>query len=255
MQQYIKSLERPPDMILVQETHAENAPSLPGYRAHASPPSARERGKGEAQGVCTFVRKGITFVTHNDLLRRSAIEYCATEVVIGKKKKESVYFLNVYSNPGHRQQKFKMAMHKMLKLAGRDTVAMCSDFNAAHKELGYSRTTAKGKALLEAAEEAGFVLYSDEAVPTRIGTSITHDTSPDLSFVRKRKEARGGVAWKNTGQNLGSDHFIIELDLPASADEVGRGKREHKLTNWDRFRGDSEELARKSQTSRAGQTP
>lgn len=43
LQQYIKSLERPPDVILVQETHAENAPSLPGYRAHASTPSARER--------------------------------------------------------------------------------------------------------------------------------------------------------------------------------------------------------------------
>lgn len=57
LQQYIEGAEHPPDVILVQETHSETTLSLSGYRAHASPPSVREYGKGAAQGVCTFVKK------------------------------------------------------------------------------------------------------------------------------------------------------------------------------------------------------
>ncbi|KAH9381943.1 hypothetical protein HPB48_013584 [Haemaphysalis longicornis] len=84
--QIIQSAKKPPDVIMVHEAYAEDAPSLSGYRAYASPPSARACGKGAAQGVCTFVRRGIPFVKHEDLLGRSALEYCATEVVLGKKK-------------------------------------------------------------------------------------------------------------------------------------------------------------------------
>ncbi|XP_077544867.1 uncharacterized protein LOC144158081 [Haemaphysalis longicornis] len=168
---------------------------------------------------------------------RSTIEHCATEVVIGKKK-ESFLLINIYSNPTHRHQKFKTLMHKVLRTAQTATIAICGDFNASRKELGYHRTTVKGRDLLDAAADAGFTLHTDTAAPTRIGTSVTHDTNPDLAFVRTRTSAKKGVEWRNTGHNLGSDHFIIELDLPTSAVGSNGNRRKHKLTDWTRFRAE-----------------
>lgn len=72
LQQHLRSLDQKelPDVIAIQETHAEDPKitSLPGYRAYARPPSARTCGKGAAQGVCTFVRKGITSVGKDEIL-------------------------------------------------------------------------------------------------------------------------------------------------------------------------------------------
>ncbi|XP_077548373.1 uncharacterized protein LOC144161610 [Haemaphysalis longicornis] len=239
--QIIQGAERPPDIIMVQETHTEHAPSLTGYRAHASPPSARDCGKGAAQGVRTFVKKGIPFVKHEGLLGRSAVEYCATEVVLGKKKKESILLVNVYSNPAHRQQRFRTILHTALATAPRDTIAICGDFNAPHKELGYTRTTLKGKELLDEAADAGFTLHTDPSSPTRIGTSVTRDTNPDLAFVRVANSVRGGAKWRNTGQNMGSDHFVIEIELPTTARPRDERRRQQKITDWNLFRARAEE--------------
>lgn len=45
LMQLMQSMERPPDVIFIQETHAELEPHLTGYRAHASSPNARTKGK------------------------------------------------------------------------------------------------------------------------------------------------------------------------------------------------------------------
>lgn len=234
LQQHVQCAVRAPDIILIQETHSENTPTLPGYRAHASPPSARDCGKGAGRGVCTFVRKGITFTTH-DIVGRSTIEHCTTEVIIGRKSKESILLVNIYSNPAHRQQKFRALLHKALRLAPEDTILLCGDFNAPHEDWGYLKTTVKGRALIDDATDAGFHLLTDPTTPTRIGTSVTRDTTPDLTFVRTSKEQRG-VRWRNTGQNLGSDHYIIEVLLPISKPTATEPQRRHRLTNWDLFR-------------------
>ncbi|KAH7949901.1 hypothetical protein HPB49_016572 [Dermacentor silvarum] len=122
LQQYLRSLEPTarPDVIAVQATHTEDTPTLPGYRARACPPSARTCGKGAAQGVCTFIRKGIAHVEHQQFLgsRDTAIELCVTELAIsgkgrgarGERKKKTsttVFIANIYSNPRHGKQKFK----------------------------------------------------------------------------------------------------------------------------------------------------
>lgn len=100
--------------------------------------------------------------------------------------------------------------------------------------MGYGRTTVKGRQLLEDATNAGFTLLTNPKTPTRIGTSITRDSNPDLSFVRG---AGGLVTWRNTGLNLGSDHYIIEMILPTSQTPArGRGVRQHRVTDWPRFR-------------------
>ncbi|KAL3206813.1 hypothetical protein MRX96_039897 [Rhipicephalus microplus] len=114
LQQYLRSLEPTarPDVIAVQETPTEDTPTLPGFRAHACPPSVRTCGKGAARGVCTFIGKDIAHVKHQQFLgsRDTAIELCITEQAIngngrgargGSKKKTSttVFIANIYSNP------------------------------------------------------------------------------------------------------------------------------------------------------------
>ncbi|KAL3215750.1 hypothetical protein MRX96_033485 [Rhipicephalus microplus] len=52
------------------------------------------------RGVCTFVRKDITLIKLDHFLDcDTALELCAVEVVIGRKKLESVFLVNAYSNP------------------------------------------------------------------------------------------------------------------------------------------------------------
>ncbi|XP_037564833.1 uncharacterized protein LOC119444519 [Dermacentor silvarum] len=118
----------------------------------------------------------------------------------------------MYSNPTHGQQKFKALLHKTTKTSPNGTVVVCGDFNAPHKELGYNRTSAKGRDLLEEASNAGFVLYTDPGNPTRIGTSTTRDTNPDLTFARLSGKARGTATWRNTGHNLGTDNEIEDIE-------------------------------------------
>ncbi|KAL3225019.1 hypothetical protein MRX96_049386 [Rhipicephalus microplus] len=81
---------------MVQETHMEKLPKLPRYHVHASPPSARTSNAGVAQGVCTFVRKGLTLIKLDHFLDcDTALELCAVEVVIGRKKQESVFLQDI----------------------------------------------------------------------------------------------------------------------------------------------------------------
>ncbi|XP_077553737.1 uncharacterized protein LOC144168670 [Haemaphysalis longicornis] len=231
LQQHLRSLDQKelPDVIAIQETHAEDPKitSLPGYRAYARPPSAR---------TCKD-----EILSYKD----SAIEANVTEIIIAGKKGRgnnkasiTVYIVNVYSNPQHGNQRFKTLLHKIRDAAHGSGAAavVCGDFNAPHEELGYTRTTVKGRRLLEDAEEASFELLTDPAQPTRIGTSTARDTTPDLSFVHL---PRGGTArWKNTGWNLGSDHHIVEVTIPLAHARVvdGTTKRRQLLTDWHKFR-------------------
>lgn len=240
LQQHIQQAPRPPDVILLQETHSEAPPTLPGYRSHASPPSARAAGKGTSQGVCTFVRKGITFVEHA-LLSKSAIEHCVVELVTGKKRKESTYIVNIYSNPKHYQQRFRTLMHKTRQLATDNTILLCGDFNASHQDWGYTATNAKGRNLSDEATDAGFHILNDFAAFTRIGTSVHRDTNPDLTLYRP---ARNGMhaRWRNTGQSLGSDHFIVEVLVPLRSAMQAPNTRKHNITDWNAFRTSMESV-------------
>ncbi|KAL1415853.1 hypothetical protein MTO96_028636 [Rhipicephalus appendiculatus] len=262
LQQHLRSLEpmaRPGRDSNPRNSHRRHADAarVPGTRL---PPSTRSCGKGAAQGVCTFIRKGIAHVKHQQFLgnRDTAIELCVTELAIsgkgrgardGKKRKTTttVFLANTYSNPRHGKQKFKTLFHKVkdatiqaqrdLAKRGNAAAIVCGDFNAQHRELGYTTTTSKGRDLLEDATEAEFTLLTNPAHPSRIGTSAARDTNPDLAFAMLPD---GSTArWKNTGINLGSDHFIIEIELPLAHlnGNPNRSKTTtHKLVDWGKFR-------------------
>ncbi|XP_077528403.1 uncharacterized protein LOC144140088 [Haemaphysalis longicornis] len=90
---------------------------------------------------------------------------------------------------------------------------------------------------MDDASEAEYTLLTIPTQPSRIGTSTARDTNPDLAFAVLPP---GGTAkWKNTGINLGSDHFIIELTIPLGHERNERpGCRtiSHKLVDWNKFR-------------------
>lgn len=215
---------RKPDVIVLQETMSENA-CLPGYKAHASPPSKAPNGTG--RGICTFIRKGICH-EEREGLQRSMAEHTITELVIGKIRKHSVYVANIYSRPSYPRQRFKTLMRTIGKTAGSNAgLVVCGDFNAHHKRWGYAENLAKGKDLLEAIQEENLSLITDPSQPTRTGSKNERDSTPDLTFVRTRGKL---PTWTNTGLNLGSDHYIIEIRVPVN--EKLLEKRTHKFTDW-----------------------
>lgn len=233
LQQYVQQSTRRPDVILLQETHSETPPRLPGYRPFAKPPSARAVGKGVGQGVCTLVKKNLTVIDH-ELLPYGPIEHSTVEIVMGKKeRRESIFIINVYSNPRHCQQKFHTLVHKTQQLAGSNVTLLCGDFNARHTAWGYSHTTAKGHSLYDETIDAGYQLLNDPNAPTRNGTSTQSDTSPDLAFVNMDL-ARRGVTWNNTGETLGSDHYILEIKLPITEDT--QKSQLQQITDWQNYR-------------------
>ncbi|XP_077542647.1 uncharacterized protein LOC144155191 [Haemaphysalis longicornis] len=236
LQQHLRQVTRRPDIIMLQETRAENV-RLPGYRSVASRPKDRGTARRGGRGVCTMVKKGITFVEH-ELLNNSMIEHTMVEVVTGKKKKESTYIANVYSSPSHGKQKFKALLHKASKIAGPDNrLIICGDVNAQNQAWGYQRTLPKGRDLLQDSTDLGLNLITDPTQPTRTGNSVTRDTTPDLTFVRKVKNDRADFEWRNTGNNLGSDHYIMEVTIPIGCNgRTYRGHRKHRHTDWDAFR-------------------
>ncbi|XP_077538316.1 uncharacterized protein LOC144150831 [Haemaphysalis longicornis] len=215
---------RKQDVIVLQETLSENA-RLPGYKAHASPPSKAPNGTGRR--ICPFVRKGLC---HDEIkgVKKSMAEHTITELVIGKKRKQSVYVANIYSRPSYPRQRLKTLMRKIGKTAGNNAgIVVCGDFHAHHKRWGYAENLAKGKDLLEATQKENLTLITDPSHHTRTGSKNDRDTTTDLTFVKL-------PTWTNTGLNLGSDHYILEIRVPVK--EKPFEKRLHKITDWELYR-------------------
>ncbi|KAK8762491.1 hypothetical protein V5799_026241 [Amblyomma americanum] len=66
--------------------------------------------------------------------------------------------------------------------------------------------------------------------PTRVGNSVSVDSSPDLTFCKNALINR----WLNTGNTLGSDHYILATTLSTSP--YRRKGRPSLITDWDKFR-------------------
>lgn len=184
VQQHIEHAARKPDVLLLQETLTDK-PSLPGYMVHAGPPDGR--------GLCTLVRKGLTFVEHR--LSNVRIEHTLTELIPTKQRRNSIFILNIYSNPSQRLQKFKAILHKASTMAGQSTLIACGDFNAMDPAWGYVKSNAKGRNLSQDAAELDYTLITDPAHPTRIGNSVSRDTTPTSRSSRttNRSQSRGGT--------------------------------------------------------------
>ncbi|XP_077508619.1 uncharacterized protein LOC144120005 [Amblyomma americanum] len=95
----------------------------------------------------------------------------------------------------------------------------------------YNKHTAKGRDLYQDAMELDFTLITDPTHPTRIGNSVSRDTTPYLTFVKN--DVRGAITWRKTGTDLGSDHTIVEISIPEHNDT---SIETHRWIDWDAFR-------------------
>lgn len=219
LQQFLKHTPKKPHVILLQETRTQNC-TLPGYTAYAS------YSQGKA-GICTLVDKRIAVIEHEAAETNPLLEHKFVELVPGRIIKESVFIMNVYSNPKDHKCKFAAILNKATGKAGSHPLVVAGDFNAQHTAWGYHTSWGKGVALLECAEAKDLQLLTDSRYPTRTGNSVASDTCPDLTFA---KNAR--VEWQNTMEDLGSDHRILETTLGIQA----YTRRTIRYVDWDAFR-------------------
>ncbi|XP_077560733.1 uncharacterized protein LOC144175532 [Haemaphysalis longicornis] len=202
----------------------DDAPTLPGYKSHVNPFLG-------ARGVCTLVKKGISFVQHD--LNSTKIEHTFVEIIPAKNRKGSIFILNVYSRPANRLQRFKTLLHKACKIADRQRLLIGGDFNAPDPAWGYTHSGIKGRHLAQDAQDLDLTLITDPAYPTRTGNSVSKDTTPDLTFVKNLGSQSAN--WRNTGTDLGSDHMIIEIEVPLPGKHQEE-KRKVRWTDWNDFR-------------------
>lgn len=104
------------------------------------------------------------------------------------------------------------------------------DFNAKSQDWGYQKEDIKGRQIREQLEKWELELLTDPTIPTRVGNSVSQDTSPDLTIGRNLT----GVSWLNTLNNLGSDHYIISTTIRTR--QVKKKIGEAEITDWETFR-------------------
>ncbi|XP_077548005.1 uncharacterized protein LOC144160658 [Haemaphysalis longicornis] len=229
LQQHIEHAKTKPDVVLLQETLTAT-PTLPGYRVQV--------GAAGGSGLCTLVRKGLTFLEHEI---KNKIAHVYTEIIPTKSNKKSLFFMNVYSSPSQKHQRFKSLLHKAGNIAKDSKILACGDFNMMNQSWCYLINNVKGRNLAQDATELDYILITDPAYTTRIGNSASRDTTPDLTFVKN--DADAVIKCKNTGDNLGSDHVLVEITLPVPDDQKSNVKKYTWIDNSEfRMIRDREEV-------------
>lgn len=266
LEQFIRSRETKPDVILLQETN--HAAKLAGYKAinaatadnrlrekRATRRSARSgtpgaaagrRGRGDSLSssarprslpsppppvAAVLVRRNITVAQRE--LECVRIPHVFVELI--PKRGRGLFVLNVYSKPT-LQHRFGELLRRASTAANGAPLLVAGDFNAPHGAWGYTRETLKGKHLWEDSQDQRLELIANPADPTRRGNSVSADTLPDLAFVSNVT----AVSWQNTQEDLGSDHSLIEITVDTGPSvrgtySEGTGRR-LKLVQWDAFR-------------------
>ncbi|KAH7977949.1 hypothetical protein HPB49_004032 [Dermacentor silvarum] len=175
----------PPDVIMIQETHMEETPKLPGYH--------RTSNTGAAQGVCTFVRKGITLIKLDRFLDgNTALELCATEVVVRRRKSP---------NPQHRSQRFRTLFQKARRKA--EIAPTIDDLEK------WTRS------LVDAVARVSTEVETDESIPT-MDPRLAHLIEARQSLQRRWKRMRHNRTLRKRIAHLGRE---IENTARSSAAE------------------------------------
>lgn len=92
--------------------------------------------------------------------------------------------------------------------------------NAQHTACGYKFETPNGRNLWIDAQQECLILVTDPSAPTRRGTSVCVDSTPDLTFTEHITDTQ----WINTQEDVGSDHSIIEITVTAGS-RNNKGKK------------------------------
>lgn len=184
LQQFVINREAP-DVIALQETGG--TAKLLGYKSYST--------SGEKGTVTTLVHKNLAAVEHDTGMH--SIDHVLIEIIPSRKGEGSLFVLNIYSTPRHKP-KFGPLFCKALSIADGQALVIVGDFNAPHAAWGYSIENIKGRNLWTDAQHEGLTLITNPEAPTRIGSSVSNDTTPDLTFTENVPDSR----WVNTQQNF-----------------------------------------------------
>lgn len=210
---------QPADIIALQETDTAH-PTLRGFDTYTNPPHSR---------TAILVARTLTAQV---IPLVSSTDHVLIELVPRNSSSPSIFVLNIYSPPTHSLTDIETLFKAAARQANSNPCIVLGDFNAPHIAWGYPRATKKGTALLQASQLHHFALQNDVTQPTRIGTSVTRDTIPDLTFARHTNN----LTWSLLPDTLGSDHHIIKITLPSAHHRHRIGVA--KLTDWKAFRED-----------------
>lgn len=210
------------DVIALQET--ETLVKLTGYATYNELSSEQSKPR-----TAVAIQRNIAAEQVD--LELPSLHYTCVRLLPKGKKQLPVIILNIYSPPKDKSIPFVTLLRKICREAGKSQIVVLGDLNAAHMVWGYDRNSRKGLTIMNAANRYEFSLITDSEQPTRIGNSISRNTTPDLCFVKNADGAR----WSNTELNLGSDHYMLTIDIPAKGDPKKR-KFVTKHTKWDLFR-------------------
>ncbi|KAG0431023.1 hypothetical protein HPB47_022181 [Ixodes persulcatus] len=75
----------------------------------------------------------------------------------------------------------------------------------------------------------GYRTYARPIGNNQRGVCVFVHTTPDLVFINVEE-----TEWENTGQDLGSDHCVVEVTIPLMG--TMKAPRKYCYTNWDAFR-------------------
>lgn len=216
----------PPDVLALQETDTNG--SIPGYDRFDT-----EQGT-TGKNICTFVRRDLAVKKHT-VSMDGPTKLIVTEILPKRKKQQSLFICNMYSSPKDASAECAQVFKALNPLLVDNAAIVLGDFNAHHTIWGYGTDSVKGKAIVDAADRYNAVLLNDVTYPTRIGNSVQRNTTPDLAFSVNLED----VVWKNTQENSGSDHYIIEVQatLPGY---TPRKARIQPCVDWDKFRRERE---------------
>ncbi|KAG0419271.1 hypothetical protein HPB47_004234 [Ixodes persulcatus] len=218
LQQHINSLpaEDGPDVIALQES--SRLAKLSGYVTFGCDNSEKTQ-------VTSLVKRNVPVILHDRGI--STIDHILIEIIAPKKADtRSLFGLNIYSGP-RSKHKFAKLFRAVLDMARKQPLLVVGDFNAPHP--------AWGRNLWTDTHESGLSLLPNPDQPTRRGDIRQNDTTPDLAFTKRVKE----VIWTNTGEDLGSDHFVVRID--ATAGPTQRRGKPCTVVEWDKFRSLLEE--------------
>lgn len=221
LQQYVASQNTQPLAMALQETRG--VWKLSGYKSYDS-------GKGSKTQVVTYVKNNVAVVQHEVGNRET--ETVFVEILTGKKNRGSIFLLNVYSSPKCTKARFGPIFKRAISLAGKNPLIIAGDFNARHREWGYTTSSPKGQTLLEDITESNLYIANDIRCPTRVGNSVSADTNPDLTLCHRT----GIVKWTNKHQDLGSDHYVLEVELSRKVSVKRAVCRTETQVDWDKFR-------------------
>lgn len=139
--------------------------------------------------------------------------------------------MNIHNASDNRRSRFLNLFTKALKTAGGNPILIEGDFNSLHTSWGYKHSYVEGQNLWQDTLDLELTLITDPDFPTCLGTSITRDTTPNLTFVKNTEN----VHWRNTQHYLGSDHTILEITFPGLT-ACKTIKNDFAWTDWEAFR-------------------